>query len=389
VDRAVSAAGVEDLAVYREQVRQWLAAQDIPEAPTDVDGRFDTIRRWHKRLYEAGYLGVDWPVEHGGQGLTALHQATVYEELIAADAPLPIALGNLVVVGPSLLAYGTPEQKQRYLRPLLACDEMWCQGFSEPGAGSDLASLRTRASLDGDHFVINGQKVWTSYCHRADFIALLVRTDPDAEPHRGISYLLVPTNTPGITIRRIKQLTGDAEFSEVFYDNVRIPVENLLGPLNEGWKVAMRSLGNERSRIIITRHGVSQAAFRRIVEALRTWETPPPPSVVRRVAEARVLLAALEAQVRSIVARLQRGDPPSGLDSLDKLVLTEVEQIVFALGYDLLGPFRLVSGETVAGLDSERWIHDWLYSRSWSISGGTTQIQRNIVAERVLGLPRT
>lgn len=382
----------EGLQSFRGAIRLWLSEQDIPVVPLEVDERFDVLRAWQRRLFEAGWLGVDWPIEEGGRGLTLLHQAAVMQELILAQAPLPPAVVNLVVAGPTIVGFGTPEQKRRYLPPLLAADELWCQGFSEPDAGSDLAALRTTAQIDGDDFVVNGQKVWTSYAHRADFCALLCRTDSSAPRHKGISYLIVDMRAPGITVRRLKQLTGDAEFSEVFFDDVRVPVANLLGELNDGWRVAMHSLSNERSRILLQRHTSAEVALQTIIDALRARRAltglAPPHEMLRRLGRCRVQLAALEAQTRLTVQRLLRHEPPGALDSVDKLVLSEVEQSVYALGMDVLGPYRLAGGQPW-GLEAERWQHDYFYARSWTISGGTLQIQRNIVAERLLGLPRT
>ena len=309
--------------------------------------------------------------------------------LILAGAPLPVAVVNLIVAGPTLVGHGSDEQRRRYLPTMLSAEEIWCQGFSEPNAGSDLASLRTLAREDGDEFVVDGQKVWTSYAHRADFCALLARTDRDAPSHKGISFLIVDMRSPGITVRPLRQITGDAEFSEVFFDGVRVPRENLVGPLHGGWKVAMHSLSSERSRILIQRHAGAEAALRKLISTLRKSGASLGPDVERRVGRALSQLAALEGQVRKTVRRVQEKAPPGALDSVDKLVLTEVEQDVYGLIYDLLGPYRLVPGANPLGLDSESWIHDYLYSRSWSISGGTLQVQRNIVAERLLGLPRT
>jgi alkylation response protein AidB-like acyl-CoA dehydrogenase len=382
-------ANAVDLETFGREVAAWVAEADVPTVPHDVDERFEVLRAWQKTLYEAGWVGVDWPAEFGGRGLSLLHQAEVMRRLIAADAPLPVAIVNLVVAGPTLIGFATDEQRERHLPTMLAAEEIWCQGFSEPDSGSDLASLRTSARDDGDDFIVNGQKVWTSYAHRADFCALLARTDKEAPPHKGISFLIVDMRTPGITVRPLGQITGDAEFSEVFFEDVRVPKENLVGPLHGGWGVAMHSLSSERSRILIQRHAGADAALGKAIAHLRASGATLSPDVKRRIGRAQAQLAALEGQVRKTVARVQGKAPPGPVDSVDKLVLTEVEQDVYGLIYDLLGPYRLVGGSEPLGLESERWIHDYFYARSWSISGGTLQIQRNIVAERLLGLPRT
>ena len=378
-----------DLATFGRDVAEWVADAELPAVPNDVDERFEALRGWQKTLYEAGWLGVDWPEEFGGRGLSILYQAEVMKQLIAAGAPLPVAIVNLIVAGPTLVGFGSDQQRAEHLPKMLAAEEIWCQGFSEPNAGSDLASLRTSARADGDHFVVNGQKVWTSYAHRADFCALLARTDAEAPSHKGISFLIVDMRSPGVTVRPLRQLTGDAEFSEVFFEDVRVPKENLVGELNGGWGVAMHSLGSERSRILIQRHAGADAALRQAIATLRESGAKISPDVKRRIGRALAQVAALEAQVRKTVRRVQSAAPPGALDSVDKLVLTEVEQDVFGLIYDLLGPYRLAGDAAPLGLESERWIHDYLYARSWSISGGTLQVQRNIVAERLLGLPRT
>jgi alkylation response protein AidB-like acyl-CoA dehydrogenase len=391
VDRPVTTPGT-DLDTFRAELRAWLGRQQIPDEPTDVDERYAVLRDWQRTLVSGGWLGVDWPVEHGGRGLSMLYQAAVMQELIAAEAPLPVAFVNFIVAGPTIIAYGTQPQQHRYLPPLLSAEEIWCQGFSEPDAGSDLASLRTTARLDGDEFVVTGQKVWTSYAHRADFCCLLARTDPAAPKHKGISYLIVDMHSPGVTVRPLKQLTGDSEFNEVFLDEVRVPRANLIGEINQGWQVAMNSLGNERSRILLQRHTGAEVAFRTIVRRLREHAartgTTLPDATLYRLGSCRVQLRSLDAQTRATMARLEAGAAPGPLDSVDKLILNDVEQEVYRLALDLLGPYRLAGGKPL-GLDTERWQHDYFYARSWPISGGSLQIQRNIVAERLMGLPRT
>lgn len=369
----------------------WLGGEAMPVIPRDEAEAMAVRRDWQRRLYEAGMLGVDWPVACGGRGLSALHQLAVMRALSEARAPFPASNVNLYVVGPTLCAWGTEEQKARYLRPLLRAEELWCQGFSEPNAGSDLASLHTSARQDGDDFIINGQKIWTSQAHHAHFCALMVRTMEGTRDHRGISYLIVDMRTPGVTVRPIRQLTGDAEFSELFFEDARVPVANLIGELNQGWTVAMKSLSSERSAIIVQRVAEAQSIFHELVDAMRRSVAEgyvPTPATVARVGRAKVHLAALDGQVRAMVARLGENDAPPGLESVDKLVLTEVEQEVFALAFDMLGPWRQAEGGRPFGLDADRVTRDFFYSRSRSISGGTTQIQRNIVAQRVLGLPR-
>lgn len=390
MERPVSAH--DDIASYRARFRTWLAAAHPPQVPEDPEERFRVLREWQRRLYEGGWLGVDWPVEYGGGGLTSLHQAAVLEELARAEAPLPVSRTNIDAVGPTIVAWGTEEQRRRYLPKLLSCEELWCQGFSEPGAGSDLASLKTRADLDGDVFVVNGQKTWTSQAHRADMCLLLARTDVEAPRYKNLSLLAVDMRSPGIRVRPLRQITGHSEFNEVFFDNVRVPKQNLIGPLHDGWRVAMHTLGGERGRILLLRGADAQAAFTAIVRSLREHVASGgvvSDETVKRVGYVRVKLAVLEAQIRKTADRLSREEPPGPMDSLDRLVLTEVEQEIMGLAFDLLGPYRMSGGTRPMGLDPERTIYNYFYSRSYTISGGTREVQLNIVAERMLGLPRT
>jgi alkylation response protein AidB-like acyl-CoA dehydrogenase len=374
-----------------EEARRWLASADIPVVPVDFDQRFDVLRYWQRTLYEAGWLGMDWAVESGGRGLTARHQFAFVSELARAHAPTPIGLIGLDVVGPTINAFGTLPQRATYLPPLLSGAEIWCQGFSEPGAGSDLASLRTVAAREGDHYVVNGQKVWTSWARQASWCALLCRTGTQDQPrHKGLSYLIVDMASPGITVRPIIQMTGDAEFNEVFFDDVRVPVGNLIGAENDGWRIAMDTLSRERGNY----------AMRRLIdvgwlydEAVRRLAELPAPRrshgrIPESIGEAHIALQVLEAQIRLTVERLAAETGPTAHDSIDKLVLNEAEQTVCSRLADLLGAFRIAPQSRPLGLDGEQIVHDHYFSRAASIYGGTSQIQRNIVAERMLGLPK-
>jgi alkylation response protein AidB-like acyl-CoA dehydrogenase len=391
VIRIEHGADATDMDVFRGRARAWLAAADVPPVPSELTARFTTLRRWQRTLFDAGWLGLGWSRESGGQGLTALHQFVFSEELARAHAPAPIGLIGLDVVGPSIHAFGTPAQRARFLPPLLSGDEIWCQGFSEPGAGSDLASLRTSAVRDGDQYIVDGQKVWTSWGPYAAWCALLCRTDPEAKPKQaGLSYLLVDMRSPGITVRPIVQMTGEAEFSEVFFDGVRVPSENLLGVENSGWNIALDTLSRERANYTIRRlveigwilddavAALSRLPLRRRLD----------PRVTRAVGEAHVAMRVLEAQARRAVGRIGAETGPNPLDSIDKLVLNDAEQAVCGSLMELLGPFRLSPNARPLGLDSRQVVRDHYYSRAASIYGGTTQIQRNIVSERLLGLPR-
>jgi alkylation response protein AidB-like acyl-CoA dehydrogenase len=382
-----------ELEKYRASVRDWLVGVDIPVVPLDLDARFAVLRDWQRTLYDAGWVGIGWSRESGGQGLTPLHQLVFSEELARARAPQPIGLIGLDVVGPSIERYGTEEQRTRLLPRLLSGEDIWCQGFSEPGSGSDLASLRTRARIEGDEFVIDGQKVWTSWAHKAQRCALLARTDTEAPKHRGISYLLVDMSTPGITARPLVQMTGDDEFCEVFFDDVRIPVRAaLVGELNAGWSIAQDTLGHERGSYTLRRRVEYEVAVEDAIAELRAYYDAtgeiPSERAMEQVGRAYSAVRALEAQTRRIMDRKMSGEGPNALDSVDKLSLNEVEQLAFRSLADLLGPFRMVADGCPFGLDAARWVKDHYYSRAASIYGGTSQVQRNIIAERLLGLPR-
>ncbi len=380
------------LDAFRAEARAWLAAAEIPAVPLDLDERFAALRAWQKTLFDAGWMGIAWSRESGGRGLSALHQLVFSEELARARAPWPIGLIGVDVVGSSIDEYGAPWQREELLPRLLSGEDIWCQGFSEPGAGSDLAALSTRAEIDGDDFVINGQKVWTSWGHMAEWCALLVRTDKDVAKHQGISYLVVDMSTPGITARPLVQMTGDREFSEVFFDDVRVPVRNLVGELNQGWSIAQHTLGHERGSYTLRRRVEYGVAVDDAAEQLARHAAASGDDVGDRACEAigraYTAVLGLEAQTRKTMDRVLRSVGPNALDSVDKLSLNEVEQRVFGEIASLLGADRNALDSAPGGLETARWNKDHLYSRAASIYGGTSQIQRNIIAERLLGLPR-
>ncbi len=380
---------MESLDTFRARARTWLAATDIPAVPLDLDGRFEALRQWQKTLFEAGWAGIAWSKEAGGQELSHLHHLVFVEELVRAGAPQPIGLIGLEVVGPSIDRYGSDRQRRELLPRLLSGDDIWCQGFSEPNAGSDLASLRTRAVADGDEFVVSGQKIWTSWAHLSQWCALLVRTDTTVRKQAGISYLLVDMTSQGITTRPITQMTGDREFCEVFLDDVRVPRRNLLGEVNGGWAIATHTLGHERAGATLRRRVECEVALDEAVEQLRAEPgSANDERAAAAVGRAHVAMRVLDAQTRRTTARLVADTGPTPMDSVDKLLLTDAEQTVFAEIAGLLGPLRAVPGARPRGLAAQRWAHEHLYSRAASIYGGSSQIQRTIIAERLLGLPR-
>jgi alkylation response protein AidB-like acyl-CoA dehydrogenase len=381
----VAAGSIEE---FRAMVRVWLADHAF-ELPADLSLRFARLRQWQRELFEAGLMGLAWPTEFGGRGLSPAHQKVFFDELAAARLPPPAALVGVEVVGPTLLELGTEEQRSRYLSALLRGDEIWCQGFSEPEAGSDLAGLQTRAVRDGDTYVVNGQKVWTSWAQFSQWCAVLVRTDPQALSHKGITCLLVDMSTAGLTVRPITQITGEDEFSELFFDDVRVPAANVLGTVGGGWDVAMKVLANERGSFAMRRNAEVGAAFQEALAALRATDKPLDDTDAAAIGVALIALQVMDSQTRRTVQRLIDRVGPSPLDSVDKLVITELEQRVHSSLRALLGADAMQPAARPLDLDAGQWTREYLYSRAATIYGGTAQIQRNIVAQRLLGLPRS
>ena len=370
---------------FRDQLRAWLVdnltdeVRDAARRRGVDDDALATLRSWDRTMAEAGWAAISWPAGYGGRGATALEQLVFTEETIAAGSPTPV---NVIGINniPAIMQYGTEQQKRELLPRMVRADDIWCQGMSEPDAGSDLASLRTRAVRDGDDFVVTGQKTWTSNGHRADWCALFVRTNPDAPKHQGISCLVVDMRSPGIQARPLRTLTGDAEFAEVFFDDVRVPASALLGPLDGGWAVATSTLGHERAGAARL-YAMIRLRLHDLVEDLRAAERRrlvdlDDPLLLARLGELDTRLAFLAVLCRRAIAAAD--GEASGSASLAKTVWGELEQDVAALGYDLLG----------AHDPGGRWSVARLSTRSLTIAGGTTQVNKNVTAQRVLGLPR-
>jgi alkylation response protein AidB-like acyl-CoA dehydrogenase len=376
---------------FAEELRAWLAAE-LPTLAPEPDRDDWTARRrydtdWQRRLFEAGYAGMSWPKEYGGRGASPAEQLVFLEQTNRAGAPyVGVNFVGTLHAGPTLIAEGTDEQKQRFLPPILKGEEVWCQGFSEPGAGSDLAALRTRAVRDGDEYVINGQKVWSTFAHVADYGELLVRTDPEAPKHRGITWLVVPMSSPGITIRPIRTVAGPSEFCEVFYDDVRVPVANRVGLENDGWRVAMVTFGFERGTAFLVEimEGFQLArTLASVAASLGRDDDALQVELGRLVAD----FDALWSMTAWSVSEASRNGVPGPGASLLKLRVTEAFEELAALGMRMLGGVGL-SREDVGGLASGHLVEEYLRCLSFTIAGGTSQIQRNIVAERILGLPK-
>jgi alkylation response protein AidB-like acyl-CoA dehydrogenase len=370
-------------ASFREELRAWIDANLPAEKRGGRGGaqRFEDpfVREWSRKLYDAGYAGLTWPKEYGGVGAPYSFQAILYEELAAVQAAPHVGVIGLSMAGPTIIAHGTEEQKARYLKPILAAEEIWCQGFSEPDAGSDLAAARTRAERRDDVYVVNGQKVWSSFAHIADFCILVTQSDPDAERYRNLTYLLVDMHAPGVEVRPLRQITGEAEFNEIFFTDVQVPVENRLGDEGEGWQVAMTTLLHERATLGFALTATLDALYGRLLEDAHGRELDA------RLREALgrewIELQALRYTNYRALGTYERTGVPGPEGSGVKLRWSEANQRLTKLARELRGPDGL--------LDDGWWNHQQLRSRGNTIEAGTSEVLRNIVAERVLGLPRS
>jgi alkylation response protein AidB-like acyl-CoA dehydrogenase len=385
---------------FRQEFRSWLQKHKpkIPSVETGMDemheGSSDDWKRrleWHKTMHAGGWVGISWPKEYGGRGATITQQLIFNEELAKANTPMLVNGLGIMLVGPTIIHWGTEEQKKRSVPKILSADEIWCQGYSEPGAGSDVASLQTRAIEDGDDFVINGQKVWTSDAHHADMCILLTRTDPEAPKHKGISYILVDMHSPGVTVRPLVQITGDANFNEVFFEDVRVPKKNLMGEKNQGWQVAITTLMFERSGIGGGRdmmgavHEIADLAKMVKVNGGSAWDDE---SVQQKVAGFACEAAALKYTGYRQLTRRLKGLPPGPEGSLLKLCTSELNLKMNKFAMELLGPYSQIEFHAPMAIDRGKWSYRMLASRALTIAGGTSEIQHNIIGERVLGLPK-
>jgi alkylation response protein AidB-like acyl-CoA dehydrogenase len=381
-------------AALRDDVRAWLRANLPWEYGLGLPPRFDDLaeevafgREWQAKLASGRWVGVAWPEEYGGRGLGPVEHYLVTEELARARAPELVGRIGINLVGPTLLAHGTPEQKTRWLPKILSADELWCQLFSEPGAGSDLASLSTRATAVDGGWLVTGQKVWTSYAQFADWGVCLARTDPDAPKQRGISYLVVDMRAPGVEVRPLRQITDESEFNEVFFDNVLVPHERLIGPENEGWRVANSTLTHERGsnprQLVI--HAQLLDELLRLAAGSGAFEDP---RLAPRLAQAFVEVRLFQLHNWRTISRLAKGLDPGPQGSLNKLWWSEMSKRLHETVMAVLGPAAPLWRGATANPGGGAWQRSWLYYQASSIWAGTNEIQRNVVGERVLGLPR-
>jgi alkylation response protein AidB-like acyl-CoA dehydrogenase len=384
---------------FRQTVRVWLkanaprdwkpgGASDIPRVEA-----YELLRGWQRTLYDAGFIGLTWPKEYGGRGLTFVEELILQEEMALAKAPTILNVLGVGMAGPTIIACGTEAQKKRYPAKILSCEEIWCQGYSEPNAGSDLASLQTRAVKEGEHWVVNGQKVWTSFAQVADWMMLLARTDPSAPRHKGITYFLLDMKLPGVTVKPLKQLTGDSEFNEVFFDNVRVHESQVLGAVNNGWAVGLTTLMYERLTLGFALQTRLRIALEALIELARRMEkhgrvVTKDPLTRQKLAQLWIDSEGLRFTGARAITKLLRGEMPGPEASAGKMVWVETHQRLQELAMEIEGPYAQLSKGSEWTVEGGAWQHSFLRSRANSIEGGTTEIQKNIIAERVLGLPK-
>jgi alkylation response protein AidB-like acyl-CoA dehydrogenase len=385
---------------FRQEVRSWIRENLPPEwkrprfeiFPPDDEAAV-IFRKWQEKLGAGGWLGLSWPTECGGRGASMVEQAIFKAEAAEAGAPPPLDTLGQNMVGPALIELGSAEQKQRFLRPILRGEMVWCQGFSEPNAGSDLASLNTKAVLDGDHWVVNGQKVWSSYGPWADWCAVLTRTNPDVPKHKGISMLTVDMKTPGVTMRRIAQINGKSEFAEIFFDNVRVPRDNVIGEVDNGWAVAMRLLTYERGLYTLTELPRYLSAWKEARDYARTHQRNGRPLIEDPIVAEKLAQAYFDIHIMRLtnlryISRYMRGAAPGEESSLMKLHWAVADQHVYDLAMALAAPASLAMRNSPRLLFDGSWNADYFYSRTITIYGGTQDIHCNLIAERIYGLPR-
>jgi len=381
-----------DVDAFRAELRAWLAANVPPDlhpaeaAKLPEPERVRRLRAWQRTLAEHRWVAINWPAEHGGRGAGIPEQVAFVEEMARAHAPEVIGNLGIGIAGPPIIAYGTDEQKRRFLPRILACDDLWCFGFSEPGAGSDLASLRTTATLDGDDFVVNGQKVWTTLAHHADWCMLLCRTDPTTKRAKGVSCLLVDMRQPGVTVRPLRQITGESDFNEVFFENVRVPKENLLGELHDGWQVAISALQNERGILYVVGMQILLKEQRdKLLDFARAAGAGRDPIHRQQLAEIYVGTETFRMTCQRTLDKLLRMGLPGPESAIIKLHWTELTQRMPQVGMEILGPAGLLYDDGGGGALLQR---SYLGARAASIASGTSEIMRGIIAMQVLGLPR-
>ncbi|MGH8972635.1 MAG: acyl-CoA dehydrogenase family protein [Acidimicrobiia bacterium] len=382
-------------AAFRDEFRTWLGEHLTSEFAPLTGGRgvdreeyWDLALAWERKLGAAGWIGLSWPKEYGGRGASFIEQVIFSTEYARADGPVRVGFFGEGLLGPTLVAYGTEEQKRRFLPPILKATELWCQGYSEPNAGSDLAAVQTRGVLDGDEWIVNGQKVWTTFAHHADWCFVVTRTDPAAPPHAGISYLLVPMDQPGVTVRPLRQPTGTSEFNEVFFDDARTPADMVVGEINGGWKVAMATLGFERGTAFLGQQIAFERELWQLVDVARKVGATDDPLVRQRLAGAYAGVRIMGYSGMRMVTALARTGVVGPEASIGKLYWSTWHRNLGELGMEILGAAGGILPGDGDAYQMDELQRNFLYSRAETIYAGSSEIQKNIIGERVLGLPR-
>jgi alkylation response protein AidB-like acyl-CoA dehydrogenase len=383
---------------FRKEVRNWLK-HNLPKKDKSISDlmphdpeRVKRAKEWQRKLYDAGYVAMGWPKEYGGQDADVMRQTIVNEEMVLARAPGLVGASGLGMLGPTLIQLGTEEQKRRYLPKILTAEEIWCQGYSEPGSGSDLASLRTRAELVGDEFIVNGQKVWTSNAQFSDWMFCLVRTDPEAPKHRGISYILIDMETPGITVRPLVQMTSDAGFNEVFFEDAHVPRANLVGELNQGWMVANATLFHERNMLgSTTRTQLMMQNLIRLARSRQRYGKPAAqdPVIRQKLADLLTRVEAMKYHLYRQLTNELKGRAQGIGAMVNKLVGTELNHDICALALEIMGSYAPLNRGAAHVIDNGIWPYEFMLTLGLVIGGGTSQIQKNIISERGLGMPKS
>ena len=383
---------------FRDELRIWLEA-NVPKDWSEwrekpIEESFTYLKAWQRKLYEGGWAAVSWPKEYGGRSASLMQQSIFWEEMARVEAPPMANSLGLGLIGPTIIAYGTDAQKERYIPRILSAEEIWCQGFSEPNAGSDLASLQTEARLDGDDYVVNGQKVWTSYGWVGDWCELVVRTDSSVPKHKGLTVLLVDMKSPGVEVRPLRQITGESEFGEIFLRDVRVPKENVLGKLSDGWNVAVSTLMYERGSYGARLHVIFRRNIGRLIELAHTLQrngrtAAQDPLVRQKLAQCYAEIEIMRLNQMRAFSRITATGVPGPEGSIQKIFWSELNQRVQQVAQELLGPFgQLQAGDPLAP-DNGIWAYGYLRTRGNTIEAGTSEVQRNIIGHFVLGLPRS
>jgi len=383
---------------FRVELRTWLG----PNVPRNwkewrekpIEESFPYLRAWQRKLHEGRWAAVSWPKEYGGRSATLTQQAIFWEEMTRVEAPPMANTLGLGLIGPTIIAYGTEAQKKRFIPKILSAEEIWCQGFSEPNAGSDLASLQTEARLDGDHYVVNGQKVWTSYGWVGDWCELVVRTDPNAPQHKGLTVLLIDMKSPGVEVRPLRQMTGESEFNEMFFHDVRVPVENVLGKVNDGWNVAVGTLMYERGSFGARLHPIFKRNINRLIELSRKFQknghaAAQDPLTRQRLAQCYAEIEIMRLNQSRAFSRITATGAPGPEGSIQKIFWSELNQRLQQVAQEMFGPYGQLLGGDSRAVDKGIWSYGYLRARGNTIEAGTSEVQRGIIGHFVLGLPKS